>query len=43
VGCVGGLGDLATLTDCDPTQGAVEAVRSSQLRRPATLLPFSRL
>ena len=26
MGCVGGLGALATLTDCDPTQGDVEAV-----------------
>jgi len=28
--------------DCNPTQGIVVAVRSSQLRRPATLLPIPR-
>jgi hypothetical protein len=28
---------------CDPTQRAVDTVHFSQLRKPATLLPFSRL
>jgi hypothetical protein len=34
VGCVGDLGVLAMRFDCSPTQRAVVAVRSSQLRRP---------
>ena len=41
--CVGGLGVFAMRYDCNPTQGAVVVVRSSQLRRPATLLPIPRL
>ena len=41
--CVGGLGVLTMRYGCNPTQGAVVVVRSSQLRRPATLLPISRL
>ncbi len=41
--CVGGLGVLAMRYGCSPTQGAVVVVRSSQLRRPATLLPIQRL
>jgi hypothetical protein len=39
---VGGLGVVAMRFDCNPTQRAVVAVRSSQLRRPATLLPIPR-
>jgi hypothetical protein len=42
IGCVGDLGVLAMRFDCNPTQGVVVAVRSSQLRRPATLLPIPR-
>src|SRR5687768_12493433 len=42
MGRVGGLGVLAMRFDCNPTQGAVVAVRSPQLRRPAPLLPISR-
>ena len=40
---VGGLGVQAMRYGCNPTQGAVVVVRSSQLRRPATLLPIPRL
>jgi hypothetical protein len=41
LGCVGGLGDLATLLAANPTQGVVDTIRFPQLRRPATLLPLS--
>ena len=41
-GCVGGLGVLAMRYGCNPTQRVVVVVRSSQLRRPATLLPIPR-
>ena len=42
VGCVGGLGVLSMRYGCNPTQRVVEAVRFSQIRRPATLLSISR-
>ena len=44
VGCAWVASASSTMRyGCSPTQGAVVVVRSSQLRRPATLLPIPRL
>ncbi|EUA24311.1 hypothetical protein I552_3251 [Mycobacterium xenopi 3993] len=42
-GCVGWPRRSCEVSGCNPTQRVVDTVRSSQLRRPATLLPLSRL
>jgi hypothetical protein len=39
--CVGGLGDLTNSSGHSPTQRAIDTIHFSQLRRPATPLPWT--